>query len=105
MFDDSDNKKQSMKATKIKLEVDDNIAGGDYVNIALVHHSDSDFTLDGFFMQPQKPVAKHAVRMIMSPLAAKRLHMLLGVRLSKFEKIFGQIKVPQAPGHEPPDIN
>lgn len=105
MFDNNKGNKQKMKATKIKLEIDDELSGGKYVNIAMVNHSDAEFTIDGFFIQPQKPVAKHAMRMITSPLAAKRLYMLLGARLSKFEKMFGEIKLPQAPIHESDEIN
>jgi hypothetical protein len=85
------------KAVKIKLEVSEKLEGGRYSNVALVNNSDSEFVIDGFFLQPQKPVAKHATRMVLSPRAAKRLYMLLGDRLKKYEAMFGEMNVQQGP--------
>ena len=73
---------QKQKSVKIKLEVDEKLAGGDYANLVLVNHSDSEFVLDGFFIQPQKPVARHCTRSVMSPRAAKRLLLLLQDRIN-----------------------
>jgi len=93
------------KAIRIKVEVDEKLAGGDYANLCLVNHSDSEFVIDGFFLQPQKPQARHALRMILSPRTAKRLYMLLGDRLKRYEKNFGEIEIKPGFGPEPEDMN
>ena len=99
----SEEKQPTKKAIKVKIEVDDELAGGNYANLCLVNHSDSEFVIDAFFLQPQKPVAKHATRLVLSPRSAKRLYKLLGDRLNKFEKLFGEVKIQ--PGETPDIIN
>ncbi len=99
----SEEQQPKKKAIKVKIEVNEDLAGGSYVNLCLVNHSDSEFVIDGFFLQPQKPVAKHATRLVLSPRSAKRLFKLLGDRLEKFEKLFGEIKIQ--PGETPDIIN
>ena len=88
------------KAIKVKIEVDDKLAPGSYANLCLVNHSDSEFIIDTFFVQPQKPVALHASRVVISPRTAKRLHRLLGDRLAKFEQIFGEIDIKAGGGQD-----
>ena len=96
----SEETKIKPKQIKIKVEVDENLSGGTYCNLILVNHSDSEFVLDGFFLQPQKPAAKHGARLVLSPRSAKRLHQLLGNHLTKFEQLFGEIKLA---GPKPPE--
>src|SRR6185295_12865654 len=49
------------------------IADGVYVNMALVNHTDSEFTLDFIYVQPQQPKARVKARIITSPRHMKRL--------------------------------
>lgn len=91
------------KAIKVKIEVNEKLAGGSYANLCLVNHSDSEFILDAFFLQPQKPTALHSARLVLSPRSAKRLYKLLGERLAKFEQLFGEIQIK--PGSGPEVIN
>lgn len=99
----TEEKQPAKKAIKVKIEVDETLAGGSYANLCLVNHSDSEFVIDAFFLQPQKPVAKHAARLVISPRSAKRLYKLLGDRLEKFEKLFGVVEI--LPGETPDIIN
>jgi hypothetical protein len=99
----SEENAEPKKAIKVKIEVDEKLAGGSYANFCLVNHSDSEFILDAFFLQPQKPTARHAARLVMSPRSAKRLHMLLTDRLAKYEQLFGRIDVK--PGSGPEVVN
>ena len=87
------------KAVRIKIEIDDKLAGGVYCNLCLVNHSDSEFVMDTFFLQPQKPAARHQNRVVFSPKTAKRLYALLGKNIERYEKLFGKIELigPQMP--------
>jgi len=86
------------RAVKLKLEVDEKLAGGSYANLCLVNHSDSEFIIDAFFLQPQKPSALHSARIVLSPRSAKRLHKLLGERLAKYEQMFGEVDIKLGTG-------
>jgi hypothetical protein len=38
---------------KLEIQLDEETAQGAYVNLAVVNHSDTEFTLDFIFVQPQ----------------------------------------------------
>jgi len=81
------------KEVKLEIQVDDEIAQGVYANLAVVNHSDAEFTLDFIFVQPQAPRAKVRSRVITSPKHVKRLLMALQDNLKKYEKQFGTIEI------------
>ena len=56
------------KEVKLEIQVDEEIARGIYANLAVVNHSDAEFTLDFIFVQPQAPRAKVRSRVITSPV-------------------------------------
>lgn len=87
----SDNKQP--KEVKIEIQLDEEIAQGVYANLAVVNHSDAEFTLDFIFVQPQAPRAKVRSRVITSPKHVKRLLMVLQDNLQKYEKQFGTIDI------------
>lgn len=89
----ADESKPMKKAIRIKLDVDEKLAGGTYANVCMVNHSDSEFVLDCFFLQPQRPAATHGARVVLSPRAAKRLQLALADHLRKFEASFGQVEL------------
>ena len=96
----AEDKQPPVKQIKVKIQVDPQLAGGNYANLCLVNHSDSEFILDFFFLQPQKPEAKHASRLVISPRNAKRLHKVLGDHIKKYEELFGEIKILVGPQTE-----
>lgn len=61
------------KQPKLEIQLDDEIAQGVYVNLALVHHNESEFTLDFIYVQPQGGRAKVRSRVILSPSQAEVL--------------------------------
>jgi len=86
-----------VKEVKLEIQVDDDIAQGVYANLAVVNHSDAEFTLDFIFVQPQAPRAKVRSRVITSPKHVKRLLLALEENLKKYEQQFGVIDI-SAPG-------
>jgi len=85
------------KEVKLEIQIDDDVACGQYINMAVVNHSDSEFVLDAIYVQPQVPRAKVRSRLITSPRHAKRLLKALQRNLDSYEKKFGVID----PGDDP----
>ena len=93
------------KEVKLEIQLDEDVAQGIYANLAVVNHSDAEFTLDFIFVQPQAPRAKVRSRVISSPKHIKRLLLALEDNVKKYEQRFGMIDVgspedvPQAGGY------
>jgi len=81
------------KQVRIQIQLDDDVAQGLYVNLALVNHTETEFTIDLMYLQPQQPRAKVRSRLIMSPKHTKRLLMALQENIKRFENAFGFIDV------------
>lgn len=81
------------KKTDVKLEIqiNDDIATGQYINLAVVNHNDSEFVIDCIYVQPQAPKARVLSRLISSPRHAKRLLMVLQNNIDSYEKTYGVI--------------
>ena len=85
------------KQVRIQIQVDDETAQGVYVNMALVSHTDAEFTLDFAFLQPQAPRAKVRSRVITSPQHVKRLLGVLQDNIARYEAKHGPIEIGAAP--------
>ncbi len=93
--------KQDMNAPKqIDIELPEEVAQGVYSNLAIISHSSSEFVLDFVRILPGIPKAKVKTRVILTPEHAKRLLMALQDNISKYESMFGTIKIPEG-GHTP----
>ena len=84
------------KEMKLEIQVDEDIAQGVYANLAVVNHSDAEFTLDFIFIQPQAPRAKVRSRVVTSPKHVKRLLLALEDNLKKYEDRFGAVDIGPA---------
>ena len=80
---------------KLEIQLDEEVAQGVYVNLAVVNHNESEFVIDLIFVQPQAPRAKVRSRVILSPPHAKRFAAALQENISRYEKNFGEIKSTQ----------
>lgn len=77
----------------LQIQMDETVANGQYVNMALVNHTDTEFTLDLVHVQPHQPVAKVRSRVILHPKHLKRLMMALQQSVNVYESRFGPISV------------
>ena len=93
--------KESKKQHQIKIELDDNIGQGEYVNLAIVTHSPAEFVMDYIRVLPGMTKSKVKSRIIMAPMHAKTLMMALQDNIKKYENKFGVIKVPKSGGPPP----
>jgi hypothetical protein len=87
--------------TALQIQIDETVAQGLYANMALVNHTDAEFTLDFIYVQPQQPKAAVRARIITSPRHMKRLLAAMADNLQKYEARFGVIEAlsPDLPVH------
>lgn len=90
MSENNNNQKQ------LQIELPQEVAQGEYANFAIITHSSSDFILDFARVLPGLPKAQVKSRVILAPEHAKRLLGALQENIMRYERTFGQIKMPQA---------
>ncbi len=76
---------------KLEIQMSDDVASGQYVNMVVVNHNDSEFVIDCIYIQPQAPKARVQSRLITSPRHAKRLLQALQHNIDSYEKSHGVI--------------
>lgn len=79
------------KQTKLEVKIDDDVAQGMYINLALVHHNENDFTIDLMYVPPHGRRATVRARAISSPKHTKRLLLALQEQVRGYEERFGTI--------------
>lgn len=75
----------------LEIQMDETVANGQYINMSIVNHNDSEFVVDCIYVQPQAPKARVKSRLIMSPRHAKRLMQALQSNIESYEKRFGEV--------------
>jgi hypothetical protein len=88
---------------KLEIQIDEATAQGLYANLGIINHSDSEFTIDFVYLQPQSPQGKVRARIITSPRHAKRLLSALEENIRRFEANFGAIDLGPA-GTDPANM-
>ncbi len=78
---------------QLQIQLDESVADGHYVNMALVNHTETEFTLDFIYVQPQQPKAKVRSRIITNPKHMKRLILAMQDNVAKYESKFGVIQL------------
>ncbi|WP_303310247.1 DUF3467 domain-containing protein [Hymenobacter sp. BT730] len=76
----------------INIELSEEIAEGEYANLAMIAHSSSEFVIDFIRLMPGLPKAKVKARIVITPEHAKRLLAALSDNIDRFEQTFGNIK-------------
>jgi len=90
---------------QLQIEMDPVTANGSFINMAMVNHTDTEFTLDLIYLQPQAPRAVVRARAITTPKHIKRLLHALQENVAKYEARFGTIDLGDAPGFPAPPFN
>jgi hypothetical protein len=78
---------------QIQIELDPATANGTFVNLAMVNHNETEFTLDLCYLQPQQPKAVVRARAITTPKHVKRLMLALQENIARYETRFGKIEL------------
>lgn len=85
-------KENTPQKNQINIELPEEIAEGEYANLAMIAHSNSEFVIDFIRLMPGVPKAKVKSRIVITPEHAKRLLGALADNVKKFEANFGEIK-------------
>lgn len=80
---------------QLQIQIDEATSQGNYVNLTLVNHTETEFVLDFIYVQPLEPRAKVRSRILSSPKHAKRLLLALQENVTRYEARFGNIDVSQ----------
>ena len=81
----------------IQIEIDPVTANGMFVNMAMVNHTETEFTLDLVYVQPQAPKATVRARVITTPKHMKRLLLAIQDNIAKYEARFGSLDLGDTP--------
>ncbi|AMM51367.1 hypothetical protein TH61_09560 [Rufibacter sp. DG15C] len=81
--------------SQINIELTEEIAEGEYANLAMIAHSHSEFVIDFIRLMPGIPKAKVKARVVITPEHAKRFLAALEENIQKYEESFGGIKQTQ----------
>jgi hypothetical protein len=79
-------------ANQLNIEISEEMAEGQYANLAIITHSHAEFVLDFVNVMPGTPKSKVKSRIILTPQHAKRLMKALADNIQKFEAVNGTIK-------------
>ncbi|MFR9523472.1 MAG: DUF3467 domain-containing protein [Rikenellaceae bacterium] len=85
----------------IDIELDEQIAQGQYANLAIISHSPTEFVMDFATVLPGMPKAKVVSRLILTPEHAKRLLYSLQENIARYETNHGPIAIHQREGGMP----
>ncbi|HOP04879.1 MAG TPA: DUF3467 domain-containing protein [Tenuifilaceae bacterium] len=92
----------SEKKNPLNIELNDEVAQGNYSNLAIITHSASEFIIDFVRVMPGMPKAQVKSRIILTPDHAKRLLAALKDNVAKFESMHGTIKIGEGNTGMPP---
>jgi len=81
-----------------KIQISDNIAGGEYANATQITHNKEEFLLT--FLNIVPPTGKVVGKVIASPGHLKRIISALQDNLKKYESIFGVVQQADSPKDE-----
>ncbi len=99
-----DNKKvTNVKVGEINIRVDEDVAAGEYANLAMVNHTPDEFVVDFIFVEPGIPKGSVRSRVVLTPGHFKRLLGAMNANLQRYEQAFGEIPDRQAQTTVPQD--
>ncbi len=77
---------------QLNIEIGEEVAEGQYANLAIITHSHAEFVIDFVNVMPGTPKSKVKSRIIFTPQHAKRFMKAMQENVSNFEKSNGFIK-------------
>ena len=84
---------ENKSPNQLNIEITEEVAEGQYANLAIITHSHAEFVMDFVNVMPGTPKSKVKSRLIMTPQHAKRLLSALADNVAKYEAAHGPIKV------------
>lgn len=96
MAEAKDERQGKQQGNQLNVELPEQLAEGQYANLAIITHSASEFVADFVQVVPNVPKARVKSRIILAPLHAKRLMRALQENVAKYEAQYGTIAEPAA---------
>lgn len=87
-----------IKKMGLEFDLDEQVAQGNYSNLAIISHSTSEFIIDFAAVLPGVTKARVKSRVILTPEHAKRLLRSLQENIVRYESSMGKIEIP-SPQH------
>ena len=84
---------QNEDQNQLNIELSEEVAQGNYSNLAIITHSPSEFVVDFVLVMPGIPKANVKSRIILTPEHAKRLMLALQENVHKYETLHGPIQI------------
>lgn len=88
---DNPNDPNKGQQQQLNIEINEDVAGGVYSNLAIINHSPSEFVVDFVQVMPGVPKARVKSRVILTPQHAKRFLRALNDNIKKFEQVHGEV--------------
>jgi hypothetical protein len=88
----ADQQQPEQQQQQLNIELSEEMADGEYANLAIITHSFAEFVVDFVNVMPNVPKAKVKSRIVMTPQHAKRLMRALVDNVKRFEAQYGAIK-------------
>ena len=85
---------QNQQPNQLNIEISEEVAEGDYANLAIITHSHAEFVIDFVNVMPGTPKSKVKSRIILTPQHAKRFMKALTENVTRFESMNGKIDPP-----------
>lgn len=85
-------KMNEQQSGQLNIEITEEIAEGQYANLAIITHSHAEFVIDFVNVMPGTPKSKVKSRIIMTPQHTKRFMKALMENISRFEEAHGNIQ-------------
>lgn len=79
----------------VQVKFPEHLQGGVYANNMVVSHTKEEFVMDFLMVAP--PAGSVTARVIVSPGHMKRILAALQENVAKYEKVFGDIPLAEAP--------
>ncbi|MBS1575452.1 MAG: DUF3467 domain-containing protein [Bacteroidetes bacterium] len=83
---------EQQQPNQLNIEISEEVAEGNYANLAIITHSHAEFVIDFVNVMPGTPKSKVKSRIILTPQHAKRFMKALSENVSRFEAANGSIK-------------
>ena len=77
---------------QLNIEISEEVAEGEYANLAIITHSHAEFVIDFVNVMPGTPKSKVKSRIIFTPQHAKRFMKALNENIGSFENANGKIQ-------------
>jgi hypothetical protein len=83
---------ENEQPNQLNIEISEEVAEGQYTNLAIITHSHAEFVIDFVNVMPGTPKSKVKSRIVLTPFHAKRFMKAMIDNIKKFEAVNGPIQ-------------